>query len=283
MPTAGSLRARSEGFWRSDSLVFVGNILFIFWYAGWTALIVLIVLPAILCLHRSWISGNAPIAVRRFIQVYGYLAVRLSWPMIRVSVLNRSAVKTIEPCIYVLNHFSFIDVFFCGCMPAYKSVLAIRAWPFRLPFYNIFMRAAEYLNVEAISGAELLDKASELIRSGTGLLFFPEGHRSRTGQLLPLRKGAFRIAAENRVPVVPVAIRGTEYLGGYRSRLLRPSRVVIRFYSPLYAEGCDAAAVKNLRDRVKALFERDVYSVIANARTRPTHRGAVGERAMGAG
>ena len=91
------------------------------------------------------------------------------------------------------------------------------------------------------------------------MLFFPEGHRSRNGQMLPLNKGAFRIAADNNVPVVAVGIEGTEYLGGYKSRLLRPCRVRLRFFPPLWAEGKDFAAVKNLRQRVEDLYQREVY------------------------
>jgi 1-acyl-sn-glycerol-3-phosphate acyltransferase len=282
MTIAGPGRVESDRKSFTDALLFGANILFILWIAFWTFLIVLTVLPAILCIHRSWRPGRAPIANRRFIQVYGQLTVRLSWPMIRVSVLNRPAIKAIEPCVYVLNHFSPVDVFFCGFVPTYKTVLAIRAWPFRLPLFNIFMRAAEYMNVEEISGFEILKAASTLIGSGIGVLFFPEGHRSRNGQLWPLRKGAFRIAAENHVPIIPVTIQGTEYLGGYKSRLFRPCRVNMRFHPPLVADGCDAAAIKDLRDRVTALFQKEVYDIRSDAKPGPSLARTTADPAIGA-
>jgi 1-acyl-sn-glycerol-3-phosphate acyltransferase len=242
-----------------QALLLFMNIMYFIWYCAFTLVIALIVLLPNYIYYRAWRPGRLQLACRRFIQLYGRLVIRLSWPLVRVRVENLEAAEKADPCVYVMNHFSFVDVFFCGILPGYSTVIAIRSWPFKIPFLNIFMRIARYMDVEKIPLEDTLQEAAKVIQAGNCLLFFPEGHRSRSGQMLPLSKGAFRIAAENDVPVIPVGIEGTEYLGGYKSRLLRPSRVRIRFFPPLRAAGKDFIAIKNLRREVTELFQREIY------------------------
>jgi 1-acyl-sn-glycerol-3-phosphate acyltransferase len=74
-------------------------------------------------------------------------------------------------------------------------------------------------------------EAIDLLEKGKALVIFPEGGRTRNGELMPFKQGAFRLALTLGVPIIPVAISG-----GYEiwpaSRLLpRPGRLKIRFLS----------------------------------------------------
>ena len=242
-----------------QALLFLMNVVFFIWYCAFTLVIAALVLLPNYLYYQAWRRGRLQVACRRFIELYGRLTIRLSWPLVRVRVENLDAAKKSDPCVYVMNHFSALDVFFCGFLPGYSTVIAIRSWPFKIPFLNIFMRIAKYMDVEKNSLEHTLQQAAQVIRGGNCMLFFPEGHRSKNGQLQPMSKGAFRIAADNNVPVVPVGIAGTEYLGGYKSRLLRPCRVRLHFFPPQWAEGTDFTAVKNLRRKVEELFQREIY------------------------
>lgn len=189
------------------------------------------------------------------------MVIRLSWPIVRIRVENIENAKNIEPCVYVFNHFSFADVYFAGYLPAYQTVVAVRSWPFKIPVLNIFMRIAEYMDVEKTQWEEILAQSEKILKDGGCILFFPEGHRSRNGSMHPLNKGAFRIAADNNVPIVPVSLQGTEYLGGYKSRMpVSPCRVKLRFYPPMRAEGKEFTDVNDLRERVEKLYLREVYN-----------------------
>jgi 1-acyl-sn-glycerol-3-phosphate acyltransferase len=229
------------------------------WHLTYSVFLIFGAFPIILLRHRAWDPDRFRRAVRRFIQFYGRMVIRLSWPLVRIRIVSRDAVRGIEPCVYVLNHFSVVDVYFCGFLPADQTVIAIRSWPFRLPVFNIFMRWAGYIDVETDSYGDMLERSGRALKSGASLLFFPEGHRSRTGRLQPLRKGAFHVAARNGVPVVPVTIAGTEYLGGYRSRLFSPCRVTLTFHPPLWAYGQDFQAIQALRHQVEDVYLKSVY------------------------
>ena len=250
---------RSSPGFLTKIFLFLLDFIYILWFLVCSALISVLSFPFIFCHQCGWKKGKMQTTIRRFIQFYGRWVIRFSWPMIRIKVEIPEEVKKADPCVYVLNHFSFADVYFCGFLPGFQTVIAVRSWPFKLPIYNIFMRLAGYMDVETTSPEDILEAASHILESGSCILFFPEGHRSKNGQLLPLQKGAFRIAAENRVPLVPVAIEGTECFGGYKSKFLWPCRVRLRFFPPLLAQDTSLASVNDLRNRVKALFLLEVY------------------------
>jgi len=78
-----------------------------------------------------------------------------------------------------------------------------------------------------------IDRAAQALRDGNSFLIFPEGTRSRTGQLLPFKKGGFIMALKAQAPVVPVAIKGARDAMRKGSPLIYPARVTIRFGTPI--------------------------------------------------
>jgi len=71
------------------------------------------------------------------------------------------------------------------------------------------------------------------LRDGNSFLIFPEGTRSRTGQLLPFKKGGFIMALKAHAPIVPVAIKGARDAMKKGSLVIRPVRVTVTFGSPI--------------------------------------------------
>jgi 1-acyl-sn-glycerol-3-phosphate acyltransferase len=66
------------------------------------------------------------------------------------------------------------------------------------------------------------------------VLFFPEGHRSKTGKMQPFYSGAFRLALETGVPIVPLCITGTDTLLPPGRYALHPCRVRLKALGPLH-------------------------------------------------
>ena len=145
--------------------------MFSIWHVTASIVLVFGALPVFLLRHRAWDPDRFRRAVRRFIQFYGRMVIRLAWPLIRLRVVSRGAVRGIEPCVYVLNHLSAVDVYFCGFLPADQTVIGIRAWPFRLPIFKIFMRWAGYINVDASSYGDLMERSGRALKAGASLLF----------------------------------------------------------------------------------------------------------------
>ena len=96
-----------------------------------------------------------------------------------------------------------------------------------------------------------LDALVDRIRGGTSLLIFPEGTRSATPVLGPFRKGAFHLAVQAGVPIVPVVLRNTGELMNKRSFVLNPGTVDVAVLEPE-----TGWTVENMNERVAALHQR---------------------------
>jgi len=75
--------------------------------------------------------------------------------------------------------------------------------------------------------------ALDRLGDGVGILFFAEGTRSRDGRLLPFKKGAFRLAIEQNLPVLPVTLTGTREVLPARSLRLFPGRCTMHIHAPI--------------------------------------------------
>jgi len=89
------------------------------------------------------------------------------------------------------------------------------------------------------------------IRAGNSFLIFPEGTRSRTGQLLPFKKGGFIMAIQAQAPIVPVAVQGGRAAMRKGSAFVRPVRVTVRIGNPVPTAGLTLADRDDLIDRVR--------------------------------
>jgi len=104
-----------------------------------------------------------------------------------------------------------------------------------------------------------ISRGAASLRSGNSFLIFPEGTRSRTGQLLPFKKGGFIMAIEAQVPIVPVAVRGGRDAMRKGSAFVQPVMVSVRVGSPIPTAGLTMAdrdaLITRVRTDIRALLE----------------------------
>jgi 1-acyl-sn-glycerol-3-phosphate acyltransferase len=104
-----------------------------------------------------------------------------------------------------------------------------------------------------------ISRGAASLRSGNSFLIFPEGTRSRTGQLLPFKKGGFIMAIEAQVPIVPVAVRGGRDAMRKGSAFVQPVMVSVRVGSPIPTAGLTMAdrdaLIARVRTDIRALLE----------------------------
>ena len=96
-----------------------------------------------------------------------------------------------------------------------------------------------------------IEQAAASLRQGNSFLTFPEGTRSRTGELLPFKRGPFLMALKAQVPVVPVAISGGTASMRKGSPIVRPTVVTVRIGTPVDTRGMDLSAREKLAEEVR--------------------------------
>ncbi len=153
--------------------------------------------------------------VRHLINIHGYGVVVIVSPLVRFQGEGLTDIE--RPCIMVVNHLSFFDSYFISTLPFHDIIFAVGAWPFKMYWYTVFMRLARYLDVETDDWSEVMRTCTETFAKKGTVLFFPEGHRSRTG----LSSGHFflhpaRVRLKALDPVDPSAFLGKRGLAKLR-------------------------------------------------------------------
>ncbi len=188
-------------------------------------LLSIVLFPFLLALWRlgtDWSSGRI---TRYFIKVYGRVWMWIMRPFVQVTFSEGKANLFDRPSVIVINHFSFFDTFFLALVPIFDVIIYLRSWPFKMGFFAPFMRLAEYQDIEHLSWERITEKTEQFIREGRSVLLFPEGHRSRTRSVGRFHSGAFKLACQLKVPIVPFCITGTDRLLPPGRRWLAPAHV----------------------------------------------------------
>jgi 1-acyl-sn-glycerol-3-phosphate acyltransferase len=151
------------------------------------------------------------------------------------------------------NHQSFLDIFAMSRQRREMKWIA-KEEVFRIPFFGLYFRLSGDIPVlrgDRESGGAALQKARWYLDRGMPVMIFPEGTRSRDGKMGPFKPGAFRLAIEAQVPILPVAVSGSAYGMPKGSPWIRPTLVLIRVLDPVETRGMTGADVVKLMQTVR--------------------------------
>ncbi len=210
-----------------------------YWWSWIVAgsLILFIATPALIFLwlvrRRMWLYPLAQWGAKTWLRACGA----------RVKVSGAENLDPGRTYVFISNHRSYLDtatLFFCA---GTKMGLVAKRELLNVP---IFGQGMKFVNIIAIDRSNperalaSMDKARQVMADGYSFGVFAEGTRAMPGELLPFKKGAFHLALQTGSPIVPVAIKNTDWMMGKRTGLAYAGEIEMVLLKPVETTGMTA-------------------------------------------
>lgn len=179
-------------------------------------------------------------------------------PYWKLELKGREKIPWNRPVVLVSNHRSQVDI-----LSLYKIRRPFK-WTsksenFRMPFVGMVLTLTRCIAVDRESlrsGSKFISQAQAEIARRSSVLLFPEGTRSKTGQMRRFKEGAFLLAKKTRCPIIPIVHTGSENTFPGSSWIMGPAHIRIRVLDEIPADTVNRLDIKSLmaltRERMEA-------------------------------
>ncbi|PNP54355.1 hypothetical protein THARTR1_05562 [Trichoderma harzianum] len=186
-----------------------------------------------------------------------------------------NVLNTTRPAVFIGNHQTELDVLMLGAIfPKYCSVTA-KAQLKKVPVLGWFMSLSGTIFIDrknskdarsAMDGA-----ATEIKTKRQSVYMFPEGTRSYTKEpaLLPYKKGAFHLAVQSGVPIVPIVVANYSHVLYIKGLVFNSGKIPIKVLRPIPTTNLTSADVDELTQSTRELMLKELISLTEKARGRP--------------
>jgi 1-acyl-sn-glycerol-3-phosphate acyltransferase len=239
--------------------------LFYWWSLFVAAMLLLIFGPPSLTIawaagRREWVYPVALWGARMWLRLSG----------VKVLVRGLERLDARQTYVFISNHRSYLDTATLFYYTGRRIGLLAKKELLKVPILGYGMG---YVNIMAIDRSnrqraiETVRAATERIRSGVSFGVFAEGTRAMPGELLPFKKGAFYMAIEAGVPVVPVAMKNTDALMGKKTGQARPGTIEMALLEPVATQGMSGAedVVAQLITEVRARIAAELAKPVSES------------------
>lgn len=161
-----------------------------------------------------------------------------------VTVKGREHIRRGRSYVFVANHQGAFDIFLIYGFLGVPIKWVMKAGIGKIPFVGAACRAAGFIFVDhssAKAAARSVKEAERCLRGGASVAVFPEGSRTYDGKMIRFKKGAFQMALDQHLPVVPITLNGPFKVLPIGSLNVRRSRMEMVIHPPLSTDGIDTS------------------------------------------
>ncbi|KAI1810756.1 1-acylglycerol-3-phosphate O [Poronia punctata] len=182
---------------------------------------------------------------------------------------------TVRPAVFIGNHQTELDVLMLGCMfPKYCSVTAKKQLR-HVPFLGWYMSLSGTVYIDRKNSKDarqaMAGAAAEIQQKKQSVYMFPEGTRSYAKEpgLLPFKKGAFHLAVQAGVPIVPVVSANYSHILHIKSLVFNGGKIPVKVMDPIPTTGLKAEDVDELARTTRDLMLKEIITLTQKARNEP--------------
>jgi len=147
-------------------------------------------------------------------------------PSVKYHLLGYDSRKFEKPAIIISNHQAHIDLTcIIGLSP--KMIVLTNKWVWNTPFYALPMRFADFYPI-ANNFENSFDKLEKVVRKGYSILIFPEGTRSEDCSIKRFHKGAFYLAEQLKIDILPITIHGFGHVLPKKELMIRKGKITVK-------------------------------------------------------
>jgi len=210
----------------------------------------------LLGLPLAFVTGRPKELVDFSIAAWGDLGTALAG--IELAVEGEQHLWSDRPAVFIFNHQSALDVLLLCKLLRRDFVGVAKQELRRVPLLGTFAAWTGTVFVDRAdskSAIEALQPAVDALRGGTSLAIAPEGTRTPTPRLAPFKKGAFHMAMQARVPIVPIVIKNALDALPKHGLVIRPARIEVVVYPPISTRSWTRETLDEHVAEIRRLYE----------------------------
>ena len=199
--------------------------------------------------------ANAENNVHKVANIWGRILLAICGT--KVQVIGRENIVQGKPQVLMANHQSDFDILIALAFVPGQFRWIAKKELFAVPVFGQAMRSAGYIEIDRQNHEKALrslDLAALRIREGKSVMTFPEGTRSRDGEIKTFKQGTFYLAIQAGVPIVPISIIGSGEIMPKRSLKIKPGKIKLIIGKPISAAEYSLENRHELTHRVRQVI-----------------------------
>lgn len=229
------------------------------WIIAIPLFVVSTIITSILTLILSPILPNSKISYLPAI-IWGKFCCYVFFINVRINGLEHLDRK--QSYVFTANHQSVFDIFSVyGWLPfIFKWLMKMELR--KVPFIGFACQTAGHIFIDRsnpIAAKQSMDKAAEQLKNGNSVVIFPEGTRTKNGQLGRFKRGAFNLAAELGLPIVPMTISGS--FDRIRSFRIKPGTITLTIHPPILSSEISSKTTNEIMSKTWDIINSKLQQV----------------------
>ena len=219
--------------------------------------------------YSIWFVG----LFNKFTKIKYYIAQSWTVPWMwaarsKVTLIKSYDYKKNQPYVVISNHLSNLDPMMQFKSLKIKWVFMAKKEVYKLPFFRTAAKSFIFIKVDRSNKNDrqsINEQAKTLFKNGWSIMVYPQGTRAKVDTFLPFKSGAFHIALDNNIPILPVVIAGTGDIWPRGSKFMKSGKAIINTLEPIdiskYSKDNIDQLVLETQEKMKSVYKELTASI----------------------